>query len=84
MFKLKMRFTRMIGFVVLTINTLKIISPGALLADCVWGRYKTILVISSLYIFGTILQAVTSIPLLTTSWYGPIVAFIIIGFGAGW
>ncbi|KAI8085799.1 POT family-domain-containing protein [Gilbertella persicaria] len=59
---------------------------GAIVADQFWGKYKTILVFSFVYIIGLIILTLTSIPPAIASgaaFPGFIVSLIIIGLGTG-
>ncbi|CAF3160189.1 unnamed protein product [Rotaria sp. Silwood2] len=59
---------------------------GAILADQLWGKYKTIIVSCVIYMIGLIVLLLTSIPPSIdkgVAFPGLIVAMIIIGFGTG-
>ncbi|CAG8628970.1 4407_t:CDS:2, partial [Diversispora eburnea] len=59
---------------------------GAILADKYFGRYKTILIFSLIYVLGLIILTVTAIPPAIKAHYslpGLIVAMVIIGLGTG-
>lgn len=59
---------------------------GAVIADQFWGKYRTILVFSIIYLLGLIILTLTSIPPAIASgasFPGYIVAIIIVGLGTG-
>ncbi|KAI8969198.1 POT family-domain-containing protein [Mycotypha africana] len=59
---------------------------GAIIADQYWGKYKTILVFSGVYLLGLLILTLTAIPAAITSgatFPGFIVAIIIIGLATG-
>ncbi|RHZ83474.1 hypothetical protein Glove_92g42 [Diversispora epigaea] len=59
---------------------------GAILADKYFGRYKTIVIFSLIYVLGLIILTVTAIPPAIKAHYslpGLIVAMVIIGLGTG-
>lgn len=56
---------------------------GAYMADAVWGRYKTIMYFSALYIIGLYLIAISSLPSILSSVVFFIALFLFICVGAG-
>lgn len=59
---------------------------GAILADQLWGKYKTIIVSCIVYMIGLVVLLVTSIPPAIDkdiAFPGLIIAMVIIGFGTG-
>jgi POT family proton-dependent oligopeptide transporter len=59
---------------------------GAIIADQYWGKYKTILVFSTIYFFGLLILTLTSIPQAIdagATFPGFIVSVIVIGLAAG-
>lgn len=60
---------------------------GAILGDKIWGKFKTIAILATMYAFGFLILSVTSIPNIMPSWAplwsGMAVGLSLIAFGTG-